>query len=128
MLIYILDHLDSFYTFLLWYLQLQALKSRDYCEAGAISLKKEAEGSWSNGSDNSPDINLDLSRTPVISSPVSSQNGKRLQSTSLKPTSITQFLQYSSRQDVQDEGLCNMFHHIDEQQNFWPWPEQHHFH
>ncbi|XP_061367110.1 homeobox-leucine zipper protein ATHB-20-like [Gastrolobium bilobum] len=108
--------------------ELQALKSRECCEAGIISLKKENEGSWSNGSENSSDINLDLSRTPVLISPVSSQNGKSLLSTSLKPTGITQLLQYSSRPNLQDEGFCNMFHNIDEQQNFWPWPEQHHFH
>ncbi|KAJ1419606.1 Leucine zipper, homeobox-associated [Sesbania bispinosa] len=109
--------------------ELQALKSRDWCEAGTISLKKETEGSWSNnGSDNSSDINLDLSRTPVLNSPVSSQNCKSLLPTSLKPTSITQLLQYSSRPDLQDEGFCNMLHNIDQQQNFWPWPEQHHFH
>ncbi|XP_061358029.1 homeobox-leucine zipper protein ATHB-20-like [Gastrolobium bilobum] len=112
--------------------ELQALKSRSCCETRTISLKKETEGSWSNGSENSSDINLDLSRTPIMNSPVSSQNGKSLllSTTSLKPTSITQLLQCSSsRSDLQDESLCNMFHNIDEQQNFWPWPEQqHHFH
>ncbi|XP_027352712.1 homeobox-leucine zipper protein HAT7-like [Abrus precatorius] len=99
--------------------ELQALKGRDWCEAGTI--KKEAECSWSNGSDNSSDINLDLSRTPVLNSHVSFQKDKSLLPSSLKPTSMTQFLQ--------DEGFCNMFHNIDEQQNFWPWPDQeHHFH
>ncbi|XP_027359248.1 homeobox-leucine zipper protein ATHB-20-like [Abrus precatorius] len=108
--------------------ELQTLKGRDCCETGTRSLKKETEGSWSNGSENSSDINLDLSRTPVMNSPVSSQNGKSLLPTSLKPTSITQLLQCSSRSDLQDESFCNMFHNIDEQQNFWPWPEQHQFH
>ncbi|KAK7381313.1 hypothetical protein VNO78_33906 [Psophocarpus tetragonolobus] len=109
--------------------ELQTLKSRDCCETGTVSLKKETEGSWSNGSNNSSDINLDLSRTPVMNSPVSSQKGKNLLPSSLKPTSITQLLQCSSRSDLQDESFCNMFHNIDEQQNFWPWPDQqHHFH
>ncbi|XP_020237796.1 homeobox-leucine zipper protein HAT7 isoform X1 [Cajanus cajan] len=106
--------------------ELQTLKSRDCCETGTTSLKKETEGSWSNGSNNSSDINLDLSRTPVMNSPVSSQNGKNLLPTSLKPNSITQLLQCSSRSDLQDESFCNMFHNIDEQQNFWPWPDQQH--
>lgn len=112
--------------------ELQALKSRDCCETGTISLKKETDqGSWSNGSDNSSNINLDLSRTPIMnSSPVSCQNGKsQFLPNSLKPTSITQLLQCSSRSDLQDhESFSSMFHNIHEQQNFWPWPEQHHFH
>lgn len=112
-------------------LQLQAIKSRDWCEAaGTISLiRKETEGSGSNGSDNSSDnINLDLSRTPpVLNSPVSSQNDKSLLP---KPNSISQLLQYtSSRPGLRDDqGFCNMFHNIDEQHNFWPWPEQNHLH
>jgi len=105
-------------------LQLQNLKNRDCCETRTVSLKKETEGSWSNGSNNSSEINLD--RTPVMNSPVSSQNGKSLVPTSLKPTSMTQLLQCSSRSDLQDESFCNMFHNIDEQQNFWPWTEQQH--
>ncbi|CAJ1946952.1 unnamed protein product [Sphenostylis stenocarpa] len=104
--------------------ELQTLKNRDCCETETINLKKETEGSWSSGSNNSSEINLDLSRTPVMNSPVSSQNGKSLLPTSLKPTSLTQLLQCSSRSDLQDESFCNMFHNIDEQQNFWPWPEQ----
>ncbi|KAH1234841.1 Homeobox-leucine zipper protein ATHB-20 [Glycine max] len=99
--------------------ELQAVKSRDWREAGMMSHKKETEGSWSNGSDNSLDINLDHSRTLGLNSPISSQNGKNLLlPNSLNPTSITQLLQ--------DDGLCNMFHNIDAQQNFWPWPDQQH--
>ncbi|XP_057447613.1 homeobox-leucine zipper protein ATHB-20-like [Lotus japonicus] len=109
--------------------ELQSLKNRECCETGTISFKKENEGSWSNGSDNSSDINLEPSRTPMMNSPAvsSDQNGKNLLPTSLKPTSITQLLQCSSRTDLQDESFSNMFHSIDDQQqNFWPWPEQHH--
>ncbi|MED6205603.1 hypothetical protein PIB30_019163 [Stylosanthes scabra] len=144
--------------------ELQALKgNREWCETGTvITLKKENEGSWSNnGSDNSSDMNLDLSRTPVMNnSPVSSSHHHHHQNNqnnnnnndnnnnnskslvlpnSLKPTSITQLLQCSSssRSDLQDDqGFCNMFHNIDEQQhNFWSWPpptennnHHHHFH
>ncbi|CAJ2665639.1 homeobox-leucine zipper protein HAT7-like [Trifolium pratense] len=110
--------------------ELQTLKNRDCFENGTISLKKENECSWSNGSDNSSDMNLDLSRTQIMSSPLSSQNGKTLLQTSLKPTSMTQLLQSSTRSDLQDESFCNMFHNIDEQQSLWPWTDhqqQHHF-
>ncbi|XP_029127194.1 homeobox-leucine zipper protein ATHB-23 isoform X2 [Cajanus cajan] len=100
--------------------ELQAVKSRDWPEAGTISLNKETEGSWANGSGNSLDINLDLSSTPVLNSSVSSQIP------TLKSTSINQILQSSSRPDLQDEAFCNMLHNIDAQQNFWPWPNQHH--
>ncbi|XP_057440395.1 homeobox-leucine zipper protein HAT7-like [Lotus japonicus] len=102
------------------YTELQALKRRDWCEARTISFKKETEGTWSNGSENSSDINLDLSRTSISNSPVSPQNNKNLMTTSIKTPSITQLLQFSSRPNLQDEGLCNMFHNIDEHQNFWP--------
>ncbi|ESW11581.1 hypothetical protein PHAVU_008G042200 [Phaseolus vulgaris] len=102
--------------------ELEAVKSRGWCEAGTISLKKETEGSWSNGSENSSDINLDLSRTPILNNPTSCQ--------APFPTSITQILQYSSKPDFQDDDFCNVIHNIDVQQNFWPWPGQqnHHFH
>ncbi|KAL2570660.1 hypothetical protein AAZV13_18G202400 [Glycine max] len=98
--------------------ELQAVKSRDCCEAGIISLKKETEGSWSNGNDNNSDLNLDPSRALGLNSPISSHNIKNLLPNSLKPNSITQLLQ--------DDGLCNMFHNIDAPQNFWPRPDQHH--
>ncbi|KAJ4707475.1 Homeobox associated leucine zipper protein [Melia azedarach] len=105
-------------------------------------LKKENEGSWSNGSDNSSDINLDISRTSVITSPVSSHlSSKQIFPTSIRPASMTQLLQGSSRpelqclkidhQMVQDESFCNMFNGIEEQQTvagYWQWPEQQNFH
>ncbi|KAK7394512.1 hypothetical protein VNO78_15041 [Psophocarpus tetragonolobus] len=100
--------------------ELQAVKSRDCCEAEIISLKKETEGSWSKGRD----INLDFSRTlgKGLNNSISCQNGKNLLPNSFKPTSITQLLQ--------DDGFCDIFHNIDAQQNFWPWSDQqhHHFH
>ncbi|CAL9014457.1 unnamed protein product [Prunus brigantina] len=132
--------------------ELLSMKSKDSNEAGLNNinnLKKETDqGSWSNGSENSSDhhhhhLNLDISRTPATtnSSPSNSQqtNGKNLFPSSLRPTSITQLLQGSSRSDlqclkvdqmIQDESLCSMFNGIDQeqQQGYWPWPEQHHFH
>ncbi|CAJ1828765.1 unnamed protein product [Sphenostylis stenocarpa] len=106
--------------------ELQAVKSRGWCEAGIVSLlKKETEGSQSNGSENSSDINLGLSRSPTLNNPMSCQPPF-----SLNPTSITQILHYSSKPDLQDDGFCNMFQNSDAQKNFWPWPGQqnHHLH
>lgn len=112
--------------------ELLSLKIR---ESNEVNLKKETEGSWSNGSENSCDVNIDISRNPVASSPVSSHlTTKHLFSTSIRPASITQLLQGSSRSDLQclkvdqlvhqDENFCSMFNGMEEQQGFWSWPEQ----
>ncbi|KAJ8750173.1 hypothetical protein K2173_014088 [Erythroxylum novogranatense] len=75
-----------------------------------INLKKEIEGSWSNESDNSCDINLDISRTPVETSPVAShimsitQGGSRSEIQGLKVDHL-----------VEDDNFYNMFNGIDEQ-------------
>lgn len=114
--------------------ELLSLKGR---ESNEVNLKKETEGSWSNGSENSCDVNLDISRNPAASSPVSSQlTTKHLFSAPIRPATITQLLQGSSRSDLQclkvdqlihqDENFCSMFNGIEEQQGFWPWPEQQH--
>ncbi|XP_010242413.1 PREDICTED: homeobox-leucine zipper protein ATHB-13 [Nelumbo nucifera] len=117
--------------------EILALKSREPTES--INLNKETEGSCSNRSENSSDINLDISRTPAIDSPLSSHHPSRplFPSSIVRPASVAQLLQNSSRSDlhcpkmeqtVQEESFCNMFCGIDEQPGFWPWPEQHHFH
>ncbi|XP_022740530.1 homeobox-leucine zipper protein ATHB-20-like [Durio zibethinus] len=115
--------------------QLLSLKTKDSNE---ISIKKENEGSWSDGSDNSCDVNLDISRTTVINGTPSSQlSSKHLFPSSIRPASMTQLLQGSSRPDlqcpkldqvVQEESFCHMFNGVDEQQGFWPWGEQQNFH
>ncbi|KAF5479196.1 hypothetical protein F2P56_000042 [Juglans regia] len=113
--------------------ELLVLKSKDQTnEAGVKSMKKETEFSWSNGSESSCDmINLDNSRK---------LSSKHLFPSSLiRPTSMPQLLQSSSRSDhlqwvktghmTQDESLSNMFMtNIEDQHDFWPWPEQQHFH
>ncbi|XP_042485334.1 homeobox-leucine zipper protein ATHB-13-like [Macadamia integrifolia] len=116
--------------------EILALRSREPTEL--INLNKETEGSCSNRSDNSSDINLDISRTPAIDSPLSSHPSRPLFPASIRPATMTQFLQNSSRPDlhcqkmeqttVQDESFCNMFCSIDDQPGLWPWPEQNHFH
>ncbi|XP_012083177.1 homeobox-leucine zipper protein HAT7 [Jatropha curcas] len=116
--------------------ELMALKCRDSNE---VNAKKENEGSWSNGSENSCEANnLDISRThQVATSPVSNTqlSTKHLfTTTSIRPTSMTQLLHSSSRPDlqclkvdnlVQEENFCNMFNGIEEHNGFWPWQEQH---
>ncbi|XP_021905273.1 homeobox-leucine zipper protein ATHB-20-like [Carica papaya] len=116
--------------------ELLALKNKDCNE---MNVKKEADqGSWSNVSDSSCDINLDISRTAAVvsSSPVSSSqlSGRNFLSSSSSirpPTSMTQLLQASSRSDLhcqmiqQEETFCNMFNPMeDQQQGFWPWSDQ----
>ncbi|XP_044505251.1 homeobox-leucine zipper protein HAT7-like [Mangifera indica] len=111
--------------------ELLSLKKKDPTE---VNLKKETEGS--NGSDNCSDVNLDISTTAVITSPVSSHlSSKQLFPSSIRPTNMTQrYDQASARPDmkmdqmVQDESFCNMFNGIEEQQGFWQWSEQHNFH
>ncbi|KAL6325208.1 hypothetical protein AAG906_023053 [Vitis piasezkii] len=119
--------------------ELLALKSREPKGVGPINLNKENDQiSWSNGSENSSGINLDISRTTLINSPVSSQlSSKQFFPSSLRPASITQLLQGSPRSDihcqkidqiVQDESFCNIFSGISDQSGLWAWPEQDHFH
>ncbi|XP_059293992.1 homeobox-leucine zipper protein ATHB-13-like [Lycium ferocissimum] len=127
--------------------ELLTLKNRESGGAGApmINLNKENEGSWSNGSDenNSIDVNLGTTTTRTSSgdSPFYSNNNNKNvfpESSQIPTTSLAQFLQSSSRPDlsqclkidptVQDERFCNMFTPVvDDQTNFWPWPEQQQF-
>lgn len=129
--------------------QLSVVKSRDSSELGRVrNQKKEGDNqaSWNNnGSDNSSDINIDLSRTPAVNTSSCSHeiSGKNLfpSTSSIKQhlqTSTTisddhlQGLKLDHNQNiVQDHGsnfVCNMFNGIEEQQTFWAWPDQHHFH
>ncbi|KAL5722700.1 hypothetical protein ACHQM5_006186 [Ranunculus cassubicifolius] len=113
--------------------EILALKNREPTEF--INLNKETEGSCSNRSDNSSDVNLDTSRTPAIDSPHPS---RPFFTSSMRPTSMVQLLQTSSKSDLQspkiehhnlhDETFSNMFCTIDDQPGFWPWPEQSQFH
>ncbi|XVE83809.1 hypothetical protein DITRI_Ditri16bG0117000 [Diplodiscus trichospermus] len=111
--------------------ELSALKTKDSSE---ISIKKENKRSGSNGSHNSCDVNLDISRSDPVSLQLSN---KHLFRSSISPTSMTQLLQGSSSPDlqclnldqvVQEESFCHMFNGVDEQQGFWPWSEQQNFH
>ncbi|KAI6700569.1 hypothetical protein NL676_014893 [Syzygium grande] len=120
--------------------ELSVLKGRGTNEAPS-NLKKEIERSyWSNGSENSSDINLDISRSSAMNSPLSSSqfSNKHHFTSSMRPSVMAQPLHGSTRSDLQcfkidhqcaqDESFCNMFNNgMEDQHGFWPWAEQQHF-
>ncbi|KAL3346766.1 hypothetical protein AABB24_025288 [Solanum stoloniferum] len=123
-------------------LQLLSVKKRESSGAIMFNLNKENEGCWSNnGSDdnnnnNNIDVNLGT-RTSSGDSPFYSKNvfppepgpvplAKFLQSSSTPPHHLTH-CNKNIDPTVQHEGFCNMFTPVDDQTNFWPWPEQQHF-
>ncbi|XP_072990723.1 homeobox-leucine zipper protein ATHB-23-like [Typha latifolia] len=106
-----------------------ALKGREVSEA--INLNKETDGSCSNRSESSFDINLDISRTPTIDSP-SNPNQSRTSMPCYRPSNVSQILQNSSKSvaqcsklenGIQDENLCNMLCSMDDPSAFWTWSE-----
>ncbi|XP_057949765.1 homeobox-leucine zipper protein ATHB-13-like [Malania oleifera] len=127
--------------------EIMTLKSREPTES--INLNKETDqGSCSNRSENSSDIKLDISRTPAIDSPLSTNPTTTSRplfpsSSSMRPSGVAQLFQSppSSRPHdlhkniitdptaVKEESFCNinMFCGIDDQSGFWPWLEQQHF-
>ena len=117
-------------------MQIMALKGRETTEP--INLNKETEGSSSNRSENSSDINLDISRTSAIDSPLATHPNRPLFPSSLRPTPATHhLLQNSTRPElqcpkiehpVQEESFCNMFIGMDDHSGLWPWSEHHNFH
>ncbi|KAL5553888.1 hypothetical protein UlMin_041289 [Ulmus minor] len=129
--------------------EILALKNRDHQPTESINLNKETEGSSSNRSENSSDnIKLDISRTPAIDSPLSSQipiSRTFFPSSNLRPTGVAQLFQNSSsrseallqyqknhnnindHQVIKEESLSTMFCGMDDQAGFWPWLEQQHF-
>ncbi|XXG87608.1 hypothetical protein AAC387_Pa11g2254 [Persea americana] len=113
--------------------EISALKSRETTEP--INLNKETEGSCSNRSENSSDINLDISRTSATDSPLSSNPNRHL-FPSMRPTAVAHLLHNTTRSElqcpkmehpVQEESFCNMFMGMDDHSGFWPWPEHHNF-
>ncbi|KAK3030842.1 hypothetical protein RJ639_035771 [Escallonia herrerae] len=105
--------------------ELLALKGREPSNGTrAINLNQETDqGSWSNGSENSCDVNT---RTPSADSPLHSHpRNTYVFPSAMAPTGLSQLLQSSS---TPDESLSTMFNGIDDQPGFWPWPEQQHFH
>ncbi|CAL9203743.1 unnamed protein product [Musa hybrid cultivar] len=118
-----------------YHAQISALKGREAPEL--INLNKETEGSCSNRSENSSEINLDISRTSVTESPLNPHQSLPFIH-SIRPADMDQLLQSSSRPEMQSpkietgatEGsfsnlLCGM---EDQSASFWPWSDHPNFH
>ncbi|XP_073287560.1 homeobox-leucine zipper protein HAT7-like [Primulina huaijiensis] len=120
--------------------QLLALKNGDAIGSGLGNLNKHNEKSWGHGSENSFDhVNLTMTPNDSTLYPCTgNRNAVVLASSNVVPPSgsLTQVLLHSiSRQDhdphhipdpaaTPNEGFCNVFGSIDENPEFWPWPEQ----
>ncbi|KAE8701042.1 Homeobox-leucine zipper protein HOX21 [Hibiscus syriacus] len=92
--------------------ELLSLKKKDSKET---RINNENDASCSNGSEESRDFNLDISRTTA------------LRASSMSPApNMVQLLECSSKPYVQEDPSldCHMFNGGDEQQGFWPWSEQ----
>nr|XP_043606934.1 homeobox-leucine zipper protein HOX21-like [Erigeron canadensis] len=127
--------------------ELLAVKGGESNGIRPINLNnKETEGSWSNGSENSCDLNNTVTGTmtpseeisPIFYTQISNNNIYHpTMTSSIGPNSsgLTQLLQnhpsttdlLSQRlnQTAGNEGFCNMFNGIEDQPAFWQWPEQH---
>jgi homeobox-leucine zipper protein len=137
-------------------LQILALKGR---EAGSelINLNKETEASCSNRSENSSEINLDISRTPPSEGPmdppphhrqhpsgsgggggggmipfypsVSRPTGVDIDQL-LHTTSTPKLEQHSGGgvQGAETASFGNLLCGVDEPPPFWPWADHQHFH
>nr|WGS99071.1 HD-Zip6 protein [Salvia miltiorrhiza] len=98
--------------------QLSGMKRRGEAGAGAgaINLNKENEGSWSNGSDTSCEVNLKASTEY-------NQRSKHA-AAAMFPAAAT-----LAHHSLPAECFGNMFGGIEETpQEFWPWSEQQNFH
>ena len=109
-----------------------------------INLNKETEGSSSNRSENSSDINLGISRipAPTIDSQTDNISNQGIAFfPSYKQQTMNQLLQASTRSELhcskaehgivggqEAENFCSIFGGIDDQSAFWAWSEQHNFH
>ncbi|KAI0498606.1 hypothetical protein KFK09_019496 [Dendrobium nobile] len=105
--------------------EILALKCRERSEL--INLNKEIEGSCSNRSEHSSEINLDIPR------PLTDQLN-HIQSISFFPAirplpTISQFLHGSStRPELPEENLGNLLCGMEDQNTFWSWHDQPNFH
>ncbi|XP_010926222.2 homeobox-leucine zipper protein HOX21 [Elaeis guineensis] len=114
--------------------EILALKGREASEL--INLNKETEGSCSNRSENSSEINLDISRTSATESPLNPHQSIPF-FPSIRPADIDQLLQSSSRPELQcpkieqgipDGTFGNLLCSMEEQASFWPWSDHQGFH
>ncbi|RWW08939.1 hypothetical protein BHE74_00028479 [Ensete ventricosum] len=104
-------------------LQTEVLALRGREASDLINLNKETEGSCSNRSENSSEINLDISRTPVAER-------------SCPPLQILPYFQSvrpadpdcpKVENDAPEGSFSNLLCSIGDQPAFWPWSEHHNF-
>lgn len=110
-----------------------------------INLNKETEGSCSNRSENSSEINLDISAraaaAPATESPPNPPNQSSIPffpTTIRPPPTMVQLLQSTAasasacpkieHSAVHDENFSNLLCSMDDQSAFWPWSDPHSFH
>ncbi|KAJ8497749.1 hypothetical protein OPV22_008301 [Ensete ventricosum] len=117
--------------------EILSLKKRETSEL--INLNKETEGSSSNRSENSSEINLDLSRASVTESPLNPNQSLPFFH-SVRPADVDHLLLHgSSRPELQcpkmDHGgiaegsFSNLLSSMEDQSaSFWSWSDQHNFH
>ncbi|KAK1423313.1 hypothetical protein QVD17_18611 [Tagetes erecta] len=112
--------------------ELMAAKAGEPNVVRPINLNKETEGSWSNGSENSCDLNTvtgnmtKSEESQIFYSQVSNNifMGSNSGLTQLLQNPLTSdFLGPRLNQTVGNEGLCNMFNGIEDQPAYWQWPE-----
>lgn len=101
--------------------QILALKILD--PADLINLNKKTGGSCSNTSENSSDINLDISRTPpaIKSNPNNSRRSSARPE--IQPQKADHYHRHLPQTTVKEESFSNMLCGIDDQAEFWPWFE-----
>ncbi|KAK8942062.1 Homeobox-leucine zipper protein HOX21 [Platanthera guangdongensis] len=121
--------------------QILSLKGKETPDQ-LINLNKETEGSCSNRSENSSEINLDISRTLSAAAAAAAAESRLnhalhdipffsaiLPSPGLLPVSSRLDLQCAKIEHgavVADENLSNLLCGMDDQNPFWPWPDHHH--
>ncbi|KAL4581745.1 hypothetical protein LXL04_006273 [Taraxacum kok-saghyz] len=93
--------------------QLMAIKGQ---EPNGLNLKRETEGSWSNGSESEDNTNLFYTQ---ISNNL--PTGAAMIGGLATPYLFRQPLNHTVV--AGDEGFCNMLNVMEEQPAFWPWPE-----
>ncbi|KAM0016554.1 putative transcription factor homeobox-WOX family [Helianthus debilis subsp. tardiflorus] len=112
--------------------EIMALKNKEPTESINLNIK-ETEGSCSNKSENSSDIKLNISKTPVPDSPISSQHHHHHHQIFHNSSSRPEYdhhhnhphaLKLDQPVNNKDESLCNMFVGMEDHSGFWPWLEQ----
>ncbi|RWW87334.1 hypothetical protein BHE74_00003838 [Ensete ventricosum] len=114
--------------------EILALRGRETSDM--INLNKETEGSCSNRSENSSEINLDISRTSVIESSLPPHQILPY-FPSIRPADINQLLHNSCKPEFQcakveseapEVSFSNLLGSMGDQAALWSWPDHHHFH